>query len=59
MTEKYLQELCGKTEVTHEMLLALMNDPWYFEQLFNGKAVRDDENTVCSTSDALPNILGR
>lgn len=59
MTEKYLQELCGKTEVTHEMLMKLLNERDYFEALFTRKAAKDDESTVCSTSDALPNILGR
>jgi hypothetical protein len=45
MTEQDLQELCGKTEVTPEMLMSLMNDQWYFEQLFSGKA-RQLEHTV-------------
>ena len=37
MTDEYLQELCGKTEVTHEMLLKLLNEQAYFEQRFEGK----------------------
>ena len=59
MTQSDLDELCGKTDVTPEMLLKLMNDQWYFEQLWNGKAEKGDECTICSTGDAVPNILGR
>jgi hypothetical protein len=36
MTQSELDDLCGKHEVTPEMLKKLVNDQWYFEQLFDG-----------------------
>ena len=36
MTQQDLDELCGKPEVTPQILMELKNEEWFFEQIFSG-----------------------
>jgi len=36
MKTSEVEELCGKPEVTPEVLMHLLNEQWFFEQAFQG-----------------------
>jgi hypothetical protein len=43
MTQSELDELCGKHDVTPEMLKKLVSDQAYFEQLFNRPTQKESQ----------------